>query len=89
MGTDGRIGSQGSVSDALAADQKLTNEIRREKEAIENDIDDTTEADEAVVVEVKSGKLIIAEEVAEGHLGWPSREPCSLIVMLISDVNLF
>ncbi len=66
IGADGCIASQGSVSETLAKDSKLVEEFKHEEEAIELDEnEDETEANDS---EVKDGKLIVAEEVEEGHV---------------------
>jgi predicted transcriptional regulator len=77
MGTDGRIASRGAVSDALASNPRLAEALRREKAAIEQDakehkIEEEDEEDEAVAKsqEGKSGKLVVAEEIEEGHVSW-------------------
>jgi hypothetical protein len=74
LGSDGQILSQGSVSDAIAKDKQLKAEIAEEKKAMqkaENEVDPEEDLD--VVAEKKDGKLIVAEEIAEGHVGWPAR----------------
>lgn len=70
MGTDGHVASQGSVSDALAVDSELAEEVKHEEEAVE--LDEHEDETGKTVVEVK-GKLILAEEVEEGHV---SRSAC-------------
>jgi hypothetical protein len=68
LNTDGHIISQGSISDALAKDSKLVEEIKHEEEAVE-----LVEAEEATAdkaIKEKKGKLVIAEEVARGHVSW-------------------
>ncbi|KAI0703637.1 hypothetical protein BC835DRAFT_1262769 [Cytidiella melzeri] len=70
LNTDGHIISQGSVSDAIAKDSKLVEEIKHEKEAVE--LDESEEATEDKPVEGKKGKLVVAEEIAHGHVSWPA-----------------
>ncbi|KAL4247270.1 ATP-binding cassette transporter C [Abortiporus biennis] len=72
LGNDGRIVSQGSLSHALAEDKNLSAELAKEKKTIE-------EAEEAIDEEIpgepvkkSDGKLIVEEEIAEGHVGWTS-----------------
>lgn len=65
MGTDGHVASQGSVSDALAVDSKLAEEVQHEEEALE--LDEHEEDVGGATGEVQ-GKLIVAEEVEEGHV---------------------
>ncbi|TFK46964.1 multidrug resistance-associated ABC transporter [Heliocybe sulcata] len=75
VGTDGRILSQGSVSDALAKDHQLSKEVAQEEKAMEkaeDEIDGQEEAGDKPAEEAKkdAGKLIVAEEIAEGHVSW-------------------
>lgn len=74
MGTDGRIASQGGLSKALAHDKKLAAEIAKEEEAADRAEHTVDESDPVAEAPVKSdGKLIVAEEISEGHVGWPAR----------------
>ncbi|KAI0918391.1 hypothetical protein AcV5_002391 [Taiwanofungus camphoratus] len=68
LGTDGRISSQGGLSNALAKDDKLaaamaeeSKEIEKAEEEVDQIIPDVKQAD---------GKLIVAEEISEGHVSW-------------------
>lgn len=71
--SDGRIVSQGSVSDALRKDARLVEEVKHEEEAIE--LEEDVESAEAADAEAKpkDGKLTVAEEIAVGHVSWPAR----------------
>ena len=69
LDTDGNIVSQGSVSDAIAKDATLQEEMKREEEAVELDeIEDATTDDKPA--DEKKGKLVVAEEIAHGHVSW-------------------
>ena len=70
LGTDGRIATQGSVSDALKKNKALAEEVKHEEEAVE--LDETEDRVEGPAEE-KKGKLVLAEEIEEGHV---SREAC-------------
>ena len=77
VGTDGRVHSQLSVSDALSTDNTLLKELEAEKEAIdkaehEPDAENSAKATQVDAAEYPHGKLIAAEEIAEGHVGWPA-----------------
>ncbi|KAH7912982.1 hypothetical protein BJ138DRAFT_1225912, partial [Hygrophoropsis aurantiaca] len=79
LGSNGRIISQGSISDAIAKDGKLAEEIAREQEAIEEAIDQESIVDATDEVDVQPavvpdapGKLVVAEEILEGHISWPA-----------------
>lgn len=71
MGIDGRVVSQGSIADALAQNKSLAKEVSKEEQALEKteEVVDT----EPVGPESKpDGKLIVAEEIEEGHVSWKS-----------------
>ncbi|PIL29356.1 ATP-binding cassette transporter [Ganoderma sinense ZZ0214-1] len=73
VGSDGRILSQGTLENALAHDSQLLKDVEHEAEQLqktdqESEIDE--EKDEDVNAESRAGKLIVAEEIEEGHVGW-------------------
>ncbi|KAG1757959.1 hypothetical protein EDB19DRAFT_1936472 [Suillus lakei] len=70
MGSNGRIVSHGSISEAIAKDDKLAAEMAKEQEVLaqEAQVVDTPEEPKAK----SDGKLVIAEEIAEGHVSWPA-----------------
>lgn len=70
LGNDGRILSQGSVQDAIAHDAALAEEIKHEEETIELDEAESQTFDEPK--KPKSGQLVVAEEIADGHVSWHS-----------------
>ncbi|TFK79744.1 P-loop containing nucleoside triphosphate hydrolase protein [Polyporus arcularius HHB13444] len=73
MGSDGRILSQGSLSSALSRDSKLLKEIQEEQKELdkaEQEIDKVDDTEKVDVAKQISGKLVVAEEVEEGHVGW-------------------
>ncbi|KAF8058246.1 hypothetical protein FPV67DRAFT_1565726 [Lyophyllum atratum] len=69
MGIDGTVKCHGSVSEVLSKDSFLVEELREEKEVVakvESEVDSSPPPDE-----LKSdGKLILAEEIEEGHVSW-------------------
>ncbi|KAL7284523.1 hypothetical protein ACG7TL_001814 [Trametes sanguinea] len=71
MGSDGRILSQGSLERALARDSKLVNEVQGKREELEkSELEiDAEKPDDAVPTQA-AGKLMVAEEREEGHVGW-------------------
>ncbi|QRV86037.1 ABC transporter transmembrane region [Ceratobasidium sp. AG-Ba] len=72
LGSDGRIASQGSIDDALRLNSKLRAEVEKEEE-LEKKADETVDENTPVDGKEKKksdGKLIVAEEIAEGHIGW-------------------
>ncbi|KAI0717853.1 P-loop containing nucleoside triphosphate hydrolase protein [Cerioporus squamosus] len=75
MGSDGRILSQGSLSAALSKDSKLLKEVQEEQQVLEKaeqEIDPSAETEKVADAQQSSGKLIVAEEIQEGHVGWDS-----------------
>ncbi|KAH9059058.1 P-loop containing nucleoside triphosphate hydrolase protein [Lactarius vividus] len=70
LGKDGRIASRGSVSDALKKDKSLAKELAKGARAIKDDEKkiDAEQPDETA--KPSDGKLILAEEIAEGHVSW-------------------
>ncbi|KAJ6519437.1 hypothetical protein C8R45DRAFT_1066135 [Mycena sanguinolenta] len=70
MGLDGHIHSHGSISEALATDEILAEELSKDQEVLDKKTD---EVDAPPVGDKKAdGKLIVAEEVEEGHISWDS-----------------
>ncbi|KAH8986104.1 hypothetical protein EDB92DRAFT_1818416 [Lactarius akahatsu] len=74
LGKDGRIASRGSVSDAIKKDKTLAKELAEDTRVIKDDENkiDSQEPDETV--KQADGKLILAEEIAEGHVSWDAGE---------------
>ncbi|KAH7101421.1 ATP-binding cassette transporter [Auriculariales sp. MPI-PUGE-AT-0066] len=75
LSLDGRVLSQGSVSDALLKNKKLLAEVEkiREENEQEQDAIDELGLDQATDVKQDvhaNGKLIIDEELEEGHVSW-------------------
>ncbi|KAI0768312.1 P-loop containing nucleoside triphosphate hydrolase protein [Trametes elegans] len=73
MGSDGRILSQGSIDTALAHDAKLLKEVKQEREEIEKaEVEVDAEKPEEETAKQAAGKLVVAEEIEQGHVGWPA-----------------
>ncbi|KAM5539772.1 hypothetical protein V8D89_006585 [Ganoderma adspersum] len=73
VGSDGRILSQGTLENALAHDSQLLKDIEHETEKLrEADQDAEIDGEKVEDVNAKSsaGKLVVAEEIEEGHIGW-------------------
>ena len=73
--SNGRIVSQGTVSDALTKDQRLAKEFKHDEEATEldthKDIEGKDHADHVATLSKQGiGKLIAAEELVAGHVSW-------------------
>ncbi len=72
MTPDGRILSQGTLSTALAKDDRLSTELQREIRDEEQDSGEIDSSQEGKEKKSPNGKLIMSEEVSEGHVGWKS-----------------
>ncbi|EED80190.1 predicted protein [Postia placenta Mad-698-R] len=70
LGVDGRVLSQGSLSSALAHDKTLAAETEKDRQAIEKVEIHAIAEDVYESAKKASGKLILEEEIAEGHVGW-------------------
>ncbi|KAJ8520559.1 hypothetical protein ONZ45_g2613 [Pleurotus djamor] len=73
LGADGRIANQGEASEVIAHDQELEKELKEERETLaktEEIVDDAVPAPEDD--KKVAGKLIAAEEIEVGHVGWPA-----------------
>ncbi|KAJ3772853.1 hypothetical protein FB446DRAFT_788322 [Lentinula raphanica] len=66
---DGRIESQGTVLEALGHDFALAEEARKEQQVIAKS-DGEGHAQPLAEVQKADGKLIVAEEIQEGHVSW-------------------
>ncbi|KDQ30408.1 hypothetical protein PLEOSDRAFT_1053612 [Pleurotus ostreatus PC15] len=73
LGSDGQIVSKGGVAEVLADSDALKQEVAVEQAALakaEETIDDAQVDPEDA--KIAGGKLIAAEEVELGHVGWPA-----------------
>jgi hypothetical protein len=70
---DGGISSQGTVYDALNNADTFMGETDRDTERIGSAEDDADPIKPDGGVSKTDGKLILAEEVAEGHISWSAR----------------
>ncbi|CAE6448544.1 unnamed protein product [Rhizoctonia solani] len=77
LGSDGRITSQGNIDEAFRLNPKLKAEAEKDQELERKGdqvVDDSNPADKKddANTQKSDGKLMVAEEVAEGHVGWPA-----------------
>ncbi|THG98467.1 hypothetical protein EW026_g3729 [Hermanssonia centrifuga] len=70
LSVDGGVLSTGSLSSALAKDEKLSAEIAKESKALEKGDSDINMSKPDVDGPKASGKLVVEEEIAVGHVGW-------------------
>lgn len=68
---NGRVFSRGSASHVLAEDSSMASEAKVDQEAIEK-AEDELDAQPAADEIKPTGKLIVAEEIEVGHIGWPA-----------------
>lgn len=90
LGSDGRILSQGTMSKALATSKALTKELEAREMKLHK-AEETVDGEVPEVREGKSGKLMVAEEIAEGHVSWSACESPHHLhkPSLMSPVKLF
>lgn len=78
LGLDGTVQTQGTdISNLLENDLHLASEIVEEKKALEKSKEETEPAPKAT----PDGKLVVAEEIVEGHITWKS------IMLLVSALG--
>ena len=88
MGSDGRIISQGTLSNALAHDAKLLKELKQEQDEIEkasDEVDHDKPNDEDS--KQAAGKLVVEEETELGHVQWTACESIALFSTRNYDVD--
>ena len=73
MGLDGRISCQGSISDALSKDRTLVVEVTEVEKAVKKAEAEVDPIEPNAEVKQADGKLVVAEEVAEGYVSWKAR----------------
>ena len=74
MGSDGRISSQGTMSDVLATDKHLRKLVAAGKQEEDRANEEIDSSSPEVPKDEDAGKLIVEEETAVGHLSWSSSE---------------
>ncbi len=86
IGSDGRIVSQGTLQNALAHDSQLLKDVEHEVEGLQKaDQEIDGEKAEDVNAPSSAGKLIVAEEMELGHIGWRASERTSHVFVLHSN----
>lgn len=68
IGTDGKIVAQGTIPEVLGADKVMSKRMQQVEESIEM----AEEEMEKPAAPQSGGKLIVAEEIEEGHVSWQS-----------------
>jgi hypothetical protein len=68
LGLNGHVHSHSSIAEALATDKVLAEELNKDQEVLAKK---TNEIDALPATKTKAdGKLIVAEEIEEGHVSW-------------------
>jgi len=67
--SNGRVSRQGSISEVVAKDDKLAAEMMEEQEALQIEEGVACNAED-VPKKSGDGKLVMAEEILEGHVSW-------------------
>ena len=81
---DGRVFSQGSVSQVLAKDRSLAIQIKEEQQELEKADEKIETLDPPPPEDRKSdGKLIVAEEIALGHISWPASMFLAILLTIL------
>ncbi|KAH7914592.1 hypothetical protein BJ138DRAFT_1143462 [Hygrophoropsis aurantiaca] len=76
LGSNGRIISQGPVSDATSIDSRILTNSTDEQETVNGEVEsietaETVGVEEESIPETKEdAKLVVAEEILEGHVSW-------------------
>ncbi|KAI0351013.1 multidrug resistance-associated ABC transporter [Trametes cingulata] len=69
LGADGRIVSQGSIDKTLQEDRELLVELETEEQQLKR-AEEQVDKLEVPEDDPQKGKLVVAEEIAEGQVGW-------------------
>ncbi len=82
---DGRISAQGSASDVLGKTESLKDEAMKDEQSLEKGAQEI----DSPADKKPSRKLIIAEEMDDGHVGWSARTCTSARGFLVSYFGQF
>ncbi|KIO02467.1 hypothetical protein M404DRAFT_9898 [Pisolithus tinctorius Marx 270] len=69
LASNGRIASQGTLSEAIATDDKLAAEVAKEQKGLEIEEEVIVSAEQAPPKKGE-GKLVLEEEILEGRVSW-------------------
>ncbi|KAL0959258.1 hypothetical protein HGRIS_014529 [Hohenbuehelia grisea] len=72
VNVDGTVVPSGSLLEAISKDKALAEEVKQDKELLEKAEDRIDTTPEELVHNLPDGKLIVEEEIQEGHVGWPA-----------------
>ena len=80
LGLDGKVASQGSMSDALKSDSRLRTQAKKQNKEVTDVKEMPPEKDNQA-----TGKLIVAEELESGHLSWKAGS--SVVALFGKTIN--
>jgi hypothetical protein len=93
LGADGQILSQGSIQESIISKEVLAEVAEEDQEAFEKNEEILDAEQKKATATNNDGKLILAEEVAEGHVSWTAckqnSNPSWICVYGFFAVNLF
>ncbi|KAH9028052.1 ABC transporter type 1, transmembrane domain-containing protein [Lactarius deliciosus] len=89
LGKDGRIASRGSISDALKKDKALEKELHESIRVIEDNEKKIDSEEPNETAKSADGKLILAEEIAEGNVSWDAGERAVQRLRISNDLVHF
>lgn len=72
IGKNGRIANRGSVAEVLGKDKEMQAEMKKSDEMNKKEEEAPPVATEDKKPAKGDGKLVMAEEIAEGHVSWPA-----------------
>lgn len=85
LGLDGRVVSQGSISEALSRDSRLAKAAANDEETLQKSDESVETVPVEKLAEKPTGKLMTNEEKALGHVGWSSSMFVRYMLGLISS----
>lgn len=86
---DGRIRSTGSLKGALTADQTLSDAVQLDMKEVHQAEQGNNHESKMDDVQSAGGKLIIEEEMAEGHVAWSARECLLSTVFQVRNLRAY
>lgn len=72
LGPNGHAVAQGNISDALRFNTQLQAEVNSEKTSETKALNPTNESKVTDEARFLNGKLVVAEDIALGHVQWPA-----------------
>ncbi|KAF9243723.1 hypothetical protein BU15DRAFT_71850 [Melanogaster broomeanus] len=70
LNSNGRVISQGTLSEAIAHDDQLAAEMAKEQEILQQKGENSKSSQPSEMPDKGNGKLILSEEILAGHVSW-------------------